>query len=391
MGKTFLLTGARAPVTLDLARALSRAGHRVIGAESLDHALSRRSNAFAAFYQVPAPNAGPEAFRSAVRRVLEQENVEVLVPTCEEVFHLAPLRGELKKDSSRSVLFWSDDPATLSRLHSKIEFNTLALTAGLTVPFTFRATTLEELRSAIDAIGGDRVVLKPEFSRFATRTLILDRDRALTDVEELANGTAWCVQEFLPGKEFCTYSLAREGRLLAHLTYSHEFKAGKGAGICFEAVSHPAIEAWVARFVEATGFTGQIAFDFIQDESGTVRALECNPRATSGLHLFAGNAEFAELLAGEVSSPKTLTPRAGDSAQLRLAMLVYGLPSVRSWHRLSLWGSIFFGAREVVFDSRDPVPFFDQFISFYQLVRAGLRDEVTPLEASTRDIEWNGP
>jgi hypothetical protein len=387
MKRTFLLTGARAPVTLDLARALSRAGHRVIGAESLPHALSRRSNAFAAFHSVPAPNDGPEAFRHAIGRIIEQEGVEVLVPTCEEVFHLAPMRAE----GSRRLLMWFDQPEMLRRLHSKVEFNSLALEAGLAVPFTFRATGPEELRSAIEAIGGDRVVLKPEYSRFATRTLILDRPDALRTVPDLANGTAWCVQEFLPGKEYCSYSLAREGRLLAHLTYSHEFKAGRGAGICFESVPQPAIRDWVDAFVRRTGFTGQIAFDFIEDETGQVRALECNPRATSGLHLFAGHEGFSELLAGAAPDLEPAAPSVGSSAQLRLAMLVYGLPSVRSWHRLGLWCSIFFGAREVVFDRRDPLPFLDQFISFYQLIRAGLREEVTPLEASTRDIEWNGP
>jgi hypothetical protein len=272
-----------------------------------------------------------------------------------------------------------------------VEFNTLALKAGLTVPFTFRATTAEELRGAIDGIGQGRIVLKPEFSRFATRTSILERDQVWSRVEELADGTPWCVQEFLPGKEYCSYSLARNGRLLAHLTYSHEFKAGKGAGICFESISHPAIEAWVARFVESTGFTGQIAFDFIEDESGVVRALECNPRSTSGLHLFANHRAFLDLLSGQEGTPDPLRPHVGEKAQLRLAMLIYGLPAVGSWHRLTLWISIFFGAREVVFDSRDPIPFFDQFITFYHLVRAGLREEVTPLEASTRDIEWNGP
>lgn len=387
MGKTILLTGARAPVTLDLARALKRTGHRVIAAESLSHALSRRSNAFDAFYQVPAPNDGSDGFRKAIARILEQEKVDVVVPTCEEIFHLAPMKGQF----SGKTFFWLDDPQILGRLHSKVEFNTLALTSGLAVPFTFRARTVDEIRAAIEGIGGEKVVLKPEFSRFATRTLILDREEALKSADQLVNGTAWCVQEFLPGKEYCSYSLAREGRLLAHLTYSHEFKAGQGAGICFESVSHPGIQSWVRQFVEATGFTGQIAFDFIEDDSGTVRALECNPRATSGLHLFARNPGFIESLSGNPPLQVPLAPPASEAAQLRLAMLVYGLPSIRSWHRLSLWFSIFLGAREVVFDSRDPLPFFDQFVSFYHLVRAGIREEVTPLEASTRDIEWNGP
>jgi hypothetical protein len=178
---------------------------------------------------------------------------------------------------------------------------------------------------------------------------------------------------------------------MAHLTYSHEFTAGKGAGICFEAIQHPAIEAWVRRFVEFTGFSGQIAFDFIEDSQGVVRALECNPRATSGLHLLAQNMDFLRVLCGEEVREKPVQPAPGTSGQIRLAMLAYGLPSIRSWSRAIRWLRIFQKSREVVFDPADPLPFFDQFLSFYYLIRDGRRSALTPLEVSTRDIEWNGP
>jgi short-subunit dehydrogenase involved in D-alanine esterification of teichoic acids len=50
-----LLTGGRAPVTLDLARAFHRAGHTVFMAESLRGHLSQPSNAVKAHFVVPAP------------------------------------------------------------------------------------------------------------------------------------------------------------------------------------------------------------------------------------------------------------------------------------------------------------------------------------------------
>lgn len=387
MGKTFLLTGARAPVTLDLARALRRAGHRVIGAESLSHALSRRSRAFSAFYSIPAPNSDAKGFRSALMDVMNRERVDVLLPTCEEAFHVARDRQAFPAH----VRVWVDESEKLQRLHSKVEFNAWAAAAGLPVPATTRATGVLELRRAISTIPGSQIVLKPEYSRFATRTRIGHKEDVLRDLTDAQDSIAWTVQEYLPGTEYCTYSFAQNGRLMAHLTYSHEFTAGKGAGICFEAIQHPAIEAWVRRFVEFTGFSGQIAFDFIEDSQGVVRALECNPRATSGLHLLAQNVDFLRVLCGEEVREKPVQPAPGTAGQIRLAMLAYGLPSIRSWSRAIQWLRIFQKSREVVFDPADPLPFFDQFLSFYYLIRDGRRSALTPLEVSTRDIEWNGP
>jgi hypothetical protein len=75
---------------------------------------------------------------------------------------------------------------------------------------------------------------------------------------------------------------------------------------------------------------------------------------------------------------------------LRLAMLVYGLPSVNSLARAWKWLRTFIMGREVIFSLRDPLPFFDQFVSFYRLIRESRQRKITPLEVSTRDIEWNG-
>jgi len=41
------------------------------------------------------------------------------------------------------------------------------------------------------------------------------------------------------------------------------------------------------------GVSGQFALDLIEPEEGTLLAIECNPRATSGIHLFSGRTELA--------------------------------------------------------------------------------------------------
>jgi predicted ATP-grasp superfamily ATP-dependent carboligase len=386
MKKTILLTGARAPVTLDLARALKRAGHRVIGVESMVFPLSKNSRGFHKFYTVTAPNTSLKDFKNDLERIIREEKVNLLIPTCEEAFHVAKVKAELPCE----VLV--DSFELLDKLHSKLEFNALCKELDLRAPQSFRVTEFKEAEKVIKSLKWEEFVLKPEFSRFAAKTRILNLADSLSFLKSssLQNGTAWVIQRCLKGPEYCTYSLAKNGKLLAHVTYDHEFTAGRGAGICFRAVENPKIEAWVKSFVEKTGFTGQFAFDFIELADGNVEPLECNPRATSGLHLIANHPDFIEALTSSMPTKKIVRPKPGAEGQLRLAMLVYGLPSVRSSRRMLQWLKTFVGAREVVFSLKDPRPFVDQFFTFFALVAASRRLKITPLEVSTRDIEWNG-
>ena len=395
MKPTVLLTGARAPVTLDLARALKNAGHKVIGAESFKHALSKNSIAFDRFYSISSPNQSLTNFKDDLLRVIQIEKVELLIPTCEEVFHVARVREDLSCD----VLV--DSFQKLNHLHQKFEFNSFCKKENIDAPESFRIHTFDEAEAILKSLNWGKYVLKPDYSRFASSTRILDLDSSLQFLKasSLQKGAAWVIQKFLKGPEFCTYSLVKNGQLLAHVTYDHEFTAGPGAGICFRAIHHPVIEKWVKIFVQKYNFTGQIAFDFIQLEDGNVQALECNPRATSGLHLVAHLPLFLEALTARrrdstisipATPPPVITPKVGAEGQLRLAMLVYGLPSIRTFKRLAHWLNTFFFAREVVFSFNDLRPFFDQFATFFNLLLISKRLKISPLEVSTQDIEWNG-
>src|SRR5690606_11193810 len=72
-----------------------------------------------------------------------------------------------------------------------------------------------------------------------------------------------------------------------------------GAAIAFEQVQDPGIEDFVTRYIAATGWSGQISFDLMRLANGQVLPLECNPRATSGLHFFDEGPRFAAALAGK--------------------------------------------------------------------------------------------
>jgi hypothetical protein len=199
----------------------------------------------------------------------------------------------------------------------------------------------------------------------------------------------WVAQAYVRGQQLCTYSLARDGRLLAHTAYPAEFTAGQGAAVAYRHINHAAALAWVTEFVRRERFSGQIAFDFIETEAGELFGLECNPRATSGVHLLARQPGFARCF---FEAPEQLlTPSsAARPALLAAAMLLYALPAVRSWPRLRQWWRTLRTGRDVIFDPRDPLPALLQWLGLAGFIGLSLRHGISALEASTFDIEWNG-
>lgn len=375
-------------MTLDLVRQLARAGHQVIVAESVPVHLCRYSNCVKKSYLVPQPNCETAAYIDALISIVQAEQVDLIIPTCEEVFFIAEALDHLREHCAVFVA----PLAQMRRLHSKWEFNQLARRSGLRVPETHILTSQYDLQQFM-ACNQRPFVLKPVFSRFATKVLMInEREQTSSSWHHLtiSEQYPWVAQERIEGQGFCSYSIAHCGKLVAHAVYAENFTAGRGACIQFAPVEHPGIDCWVKRFVELEQFSGQIAFDFIVTEAGEVFPLECNPRATSGIHLFRRSDALPGAFLEEHHHQQVRKPQASTQAMIALAMLVYGLPSVHSWARLKEWLRIFSQAKDVVFDARDVKPFLYQpFILWYNWKEsraAGL----SLLEFSTKDIEWNG-
>ena len=84
-----LLTGGRAPAALELARAIHKAGHTVFMAESLRGHLSQPSNTIAKNFYVPPPRQQTSAFINALKTIIIENRISLLIPTGEEQFYVA--------------------------------------------------------------------------------------------------------------------------------------------------------------------------------------------------------------------------------------------------------------------------------------------------------------
>jgi hypothetical protein len=376
--KRVLVTGARAPVALDLARAFRAAGCQVALADSVRPFAASLARPLFPIHRLPPPRFAFARFRERMKALAELH--DLIVPTCEEVFWLAEAA---ERDGWAERLF-APGPAMLRRLHSKVDFPGFARAAGVDAPSTRSIASRAELE-ALGSAGLD-LVLKPEFSRFGTRTLIAPRLSALSRIEADA-ARRWVAQERIAGEEYCVWSAARKGRLVASVVYRPLLRQGPSACYAFEAVDRPAIVEMAERIAASVGEDGQFSFDVIVTPEGRVAPLECNPRAVSGVHLFDASAALARALMGEGAMA---SPASGSIRFLSPALALMGVPRALATGSFRELRRAWSGGSDAVGRPGDRLPVAGVLLDAARFAMLSLLRRRSPTGETTDDIEWNG-
>jgi hypothetical protein len=378
-----LLTGARAPATLELAQLLMDAGARVHLADSVPWALGRFSTRADAFHRIPSPRHRPAKAEAAVRAIIARVGITHVVPTCEEIFHLAQWWARQGSERMGASLV-APSFAALARWHHKAQFIAAATSHGLTVPDTHLVRTALPPRRQMPGAW----VLKPVWSRFGTRVQVVPYDVPWPNVTPHEH-EPWVLQRYLEGARWCTWSIAHRGVLRVHTAYEVEATAGPiGAAIAFRAARHEGIRTWVQRFVEAEQVTGQVAFDFIVD-GDTPMAIECNPRLTSGVHLLRDVPDAGRAVAGALG---LYAEASGNGAPAVRDAVCEPTPGVRFTSALALrtYGARVPRGRDLLDFRADPWPRRLQLLGWGGLLGSAALHGADPRAWSTDDIEWNG-
>lgn len=351
-----LITGIRAPVALDLARVFRGQGHEVFGCDVF------RTSLFGESLTYRSPRLDPDGFQADAARIVGQVGPDLIIPLCEEIYYWAQLR---------QYPLFAPDLDMLMRLHSKYEFAQFAAGLKLSVPLTERTPDW-----APDS------VLKPEFSRFGTRLRI--RPTQGPKVNDLMN--PWIRQAYVAGEDLCFYAMARKGKLRAFSAYRSAWRTKGGASYYFEPIEPELADRMMAIAIKlgtALDLTGQIACDLRLDQAGKLWLLECNPRATSGLHLLVDDP--AALVSAFLGGAGDLVTPGGQPACLGLAMMLYGWPGALRKGRLDAWSQDMAVARNVL-EGKTMAALAD---SLNFSLKATLRRQAL-VEFLTNDIECNG-
>ena len=372
--RTVLLTLGRLPVGLEIARSFADIGWRVIVAETRSMHLCRASRSVDHCLRVPDPQAHPVAYRDAIARIILDARVDVVVPVSEETPHVAALRPS----DFPNTRFFCRSAADVLGLHDKLEFNQTAASFRLPVP---RSWAGDDAEQAADS--GSRLISKPRFACSGRGVKYYDAG------QRPQTGRTDIIQEQLDGTLYSTCGLARDGRILANAIYRARVLSGSVAVAFERSKSAPDIDGWVEKFVRESGHTGFVSFDFIVDASGVPRAIECNPRATSGVHFFAGGA-VAKLVSETDGTVMSDTELFRSETRLTEAYSCY-TTLLAALPRLSEARRIFRelrGARDVTWRRDDPWPFLTMTVNSWPIIYAAMRSGRPFAEIAMTDIEW---
>lgn len=304
-----LLVGNYLP-SLAAARALARAGHRVIAGDGGEYANVTRSRSCHEVWVHP-PAHDREAFLAALLGLLAaRPDIRAVLPLRPDyVALLADHRDALPA----GVAIASPQPEVVRACLDKERMLALAVEVGAPVRPTRTAHDRDALLAAADATGYPCVVRPADetggrLSRGRKAAIVADRADLERQVPTWpAKVDALIVQSFVDGPRHNVHFLAREGRILArYQTTSPRTDRIDGTGLGVETTSvadDPRLVAACDALVGALGYTGAGLVQFLVPASGEPHFLELNPRHGSGIG-FAIH-EGLDLVTGSVTLAAT--------------------------------------------------------------------------------------
>lgn len=362
-----LISGARAPVALEWAAICMSHGHDVILTDSLRKPLGSFLRGINGYVCTASPRLNFPAYRQHVLELITTYQIEMIIPICEEVYYLAQIA-----EQAPDVNFFLPNKALLYALHNKFTvFGQLQGLPEISIPETHLITDMDHVQSC------GNTILKPVYSRFGGQVIRDVNKPTLSDIV-ISTNMPWVQQEKITGTPVCNYGIFEHGILKAHQAYLPKSSINGSAASAFQPIEHARIKTFMAAFGLRHHFHGQVSFDFI--ESGKhIYVIECNPRATSGLHIIA-------------SQCTQLSPNIEFTTQTKNKLHHLGPVSlvaegVSSLIETGTWRDWWNGVNVM---TRHRLQFGGQLLSLLELCYLAKQANGNWSAASTFDIEWNG-
>lgn len=360
-----LITGGRSLIAFELANCFLNFGHEVHIADVFKPYIWRKLKNKIHFHNYPSPNLKNKEFRKWVVEFYENIKPDLIIPINEEIFYWAKI---CNKNNIPIIAPKFED---LIMLHSKFEFNKMILSLGLNAPKT---------QIAKPNMMGENMVFKREFSRFGESILIKPKIASFLEIKN----NPMLAQEYIEGVDYSFYSLVCNHQILLFSAYKSNWRTKGGAAICFEtididiAIAAKNIAQKIGQKID--GFV-QISCDFRIDKNGKIWLIECNPRATSGIHNIIYdwskiNSAFIE------KKPQEIIPK---GAKIGIAMIVYGFFTALKNNEIGKFIKDYKSHRDCLKNV--------QIYSFFDALKymiGARQNNMTLSQFLTHDIEYNG-
>ncbi|OGN59358.1 MAG: hypothetical protein A3F40_02425 [Chlamydiae bacterium RIFCSPHIGHO2_12_FULL_27_8] len=376
--KNILITGARFFTALDLARAFHRDGHNIFVCDSKPIHLCAFSNTVKKSFKIPSPRFEFENFKNKLKDIILENKIDIVIPVFEETLYVAKAKSFLSQFTE--VFCSSIDLVHL--LHNKWTFHNLLVKEGIPTIPTYKIDNIEDIEKQELSFP---YVLKASYSRGSFTLKKIEKKQDYKNLKILKKNP-WIKQKWIEGQKFCSYSIVKNGKLIINIIYPLYVK-GIGYCLTFENIENKKIEKWIADFVKKINFTGQISFDFIEDFDGNLFAIECNPRATSGLHLAVYHNKFSDFFINQQNDLMIMDQKV--FTQLAVGMILYGLKQRDKSISLLKYIKNQMKIKDVVFSKKDLKPFLFQFFLYVYCFYESFKNKLPIPISFINDLNWD--
>ena len=356
--KRILVSNGGKTKTLELVRSFYAVGHLVFLTESYSFATNRYSRCVERFYVTPSTLNEFEYIQSIVD-IVKREKIDYFVPVSHSSSECLDSRVKeaLKPLNCETI---HGDLEQVKMLSHKYLFIDRARSLGLNVPKSYLITDQKQVLKFDFSKENSQFILKSIHYDSVNRSNLvklpcenlIDYLNTLTINEEFP----WILQEFIPGKEYCTHGTVRNGQLRLYtccessswlLNYKH-------------LSNKPNILKWVEDFCSRANIHGQASFDFIEsDENGLIYPLECNVRTHTAITAFYNQPLVAEAYFGEdLLTNGPIQPKFDARPTYWLYHELWNILKIRSIEDLIRQWKMFYYGKEALFSLNDPFPFF---------------------------------
>lgn len=360
-----LITCPRAPISIEWIKIANRGSHQVILVDSLGYPISKFYKN-TTYVKIPSPKINFKGYQQEMEKLFLV--IDMVIPNCEDIFFLS----KLKDSTTADVLFFMPDTKLLFTLHHKFEFFSL-LNSHIKIPKS------KLIKSKKDIKLTEETVLKPVYSRFG-RDVIRDVNLKSIKHIKITSENPWVQQKFIHGVAICSYAICEYGKVVSQVVYKPMYLLNQAASTYFEYYEDTRCEAFIIEFAKTNNYHGQVAFDFI-DDGNHIYVIECNPRATSGLHLVSDSIAIGS--DGRLYKESEISKK---SYRVGVSLyLLFGLKALLNGGFLKLYND-YKKAKNIL----DGLPFYSQFLSLYEMIKRAIIYKRPVTSASTFDIEYDG-
>lgn len=285
-----LVTGTGLFFSRVLIQGFARHGAEVTAADSSLISTGKLSRFTSRRLRTPSVAKEPEAYVRAVVDELQRREYDLVVPSFEEALLLSEHRPSIER-VSRLLL---PPHSTMMSLHHKPSLYELCDRIGVKAPASMMPRSSQQLATGLDRLRFPVILKLPLGNNslgvvYATQTQeVVERYKELSLAANRWGVPGPLVQEVVTGRPIYTLMYCYAGKKLGEVIYRplRTYPARGGTSAHRQTIMHPEIEQITAKIARATGWTGFLGFDFIEDEgSGELNLIDANPRPNPGLTL----------------------------------------------------------------------------------------------------------